>query len=296
VRKAFDCPRSVRIDVGQFELVLVNLAINARDAMPTGGTLTITAGLEDVQGAIARNGQVVPPGPHGVVRIGDTGAGMEPAVLAHIFEPFFTTKPRGKGTGLGLAAVAGILDRHGIAFRVDTVVGQGTTFTLYVPLVEDAPVVEAQGLGPPKPKEIPHTLLVIDDEEALRNMISRSLEQHGYRVLQADGGVAALAVLEREGPPDAVLLDLTMPGMAGAEVAQRIAARWPGLPVLFMSGHTDDDVARLLAELPGSDLLGKPFDTPSLMAKVEELLRKRRETGAAQDRPEPRTPPDAQET
>ncbi len=271
----FDCPPSVRVDVGQFELVLVNLAINARDAMPTGGTFSMTVQCEDVgAGAvIAHNGEWVPAASYGVVRITDTGSGMTPDVLAHIFEPFYTTKPRGEGTGLGLAAVAGILDRNDIPFRVDSVPDQGTVFTLYMPIVADVLAPDSLPV-PAETKRDPtaQTLLVVDDEPAVRAVICRSLAHLGYRVLEAAGGVAALELLQRHGAPDAVLLDLSMPGMDGAELAQRIASRWPELPILFMSGHTEEDVARLLAGFPGTELLRKPFDAATLVAKVRELV------------------------
>ncbi len=266
------CSKSVRVDVSQLELALANLAINARDAMEDGGTLTLAAVQEDVAGALTHSGQPVLPGSYSVLRIRDTGTGMEPDVLAQIFEPFFTTKPQGEGTGLGLAAVAGIFDRNGIPFRVDSTPGEGTTFTLYLPVVADAEPIAPPNAVHALAKQPAYTCLVIDDEDALRRTIQLTLRRQGFAVKEADGGAAALALLEHDGPPDIVLLDLTMPDIDGPELAARIAARWPMLPVLFMSGHTEANVAQLLAQFPASKLIQKPFDGPTLAARLREML------------------------
>jgi CheY-like chemotaxis protein len=270
----------VRVDKGQLEQVVVNLALNARDAMPAGSTLTITTGETELPTAVASHDSIaIPAGRYGVIVVRDTGAGMDLETQAHIFEPFFTTKSIGKGTGLGLAAVDGIMKQNGGYITLASEPGQGATFTLHLPALSDVHVIERRGA--PRPESMPPVqdeapagaiILLVEDEPAVRAIAARSLERAGFRVLQASSGTGALYLMEQHGQPDLMLTDLMMPGIGGAELARRLRERWPELPVLFMSGYSVEDL--VLQGAIGTELtiLQKPFTPDGLVGSVSAAL------------------------
>ena len=270
------CPDRVRVDVSHLEQMVANLALNARDAMPTGGTLTLSTNTV-VLGEGSRDalgGRLIPPGRYGLLAIGDSGTGMDAATVARIFEPFFTTKPVGLGTGLGLSVLGGLLEGSGGYITVESAPGSGTTFTLYFPLLP--PPDGAQNL-----EHLPDhgggalagaTVLVVDDEPGVREIAVRSLKASGCRVLEASDGAGALEVVGRHGPPDLVLTDLVMRNVDGAELARRLQARWPGLPVLFMSGHSEDHLHQVGLLDSGTSVMSKPFRPEDLVSGVYAAL------------------------
>ena len=262
---------AVCADPGQLEQVLVNLVVNARDAMPQGGRLTIaTANVHVAEGGASV--LAVPPGRYVVLRVTDTGAGMDAATLERAFEPFFTTKPRGKGTGLGLATVYGIVRQSGGHVDVESTPGAGTTFRIYLPRVtEEAEAgVERPVAAPARGAE---TVLVVEDDERVRVLARKVLEQAGYTVLVAAGGKEALAAAEgHAGPIDLLMTDVVMPEMSGRTLTRRLTQRHPGLKVLYMSGYSDEDIAQHGVFEAGIPFIKKPF-TPSLLTqKLREVL------------------------
>jgi PAS domain S-box-containing protein len=277
---ACDFSSRVRVDKGQLEQVIVNLALNARDAMPAGGTLTITTAETELPTAIvAGDGAAIPAGRYALVVVRDTGIGMDTATQVRAFEPFFTTKPVGKGTGLGLAATDGIMKQNDGFITVASAPGEGATFTLYLPVLSDVDVVERRGerrgeAPPPGPDaaQAGAIVLLVEDEPAVRAIAARSLERSGYRVLQASGGAAALEVVDRQGKPDIVLTDLMMPGIGGTELARRLKERWPALPILFMSGYSVEDLLRQGALGSDRAIIQKPFTPDSLVGSVAAAL------------------------
>lgn len=260
-------------DPGQIEQVLMNLAVNARDAMPTGGTLTITTRNADGRHPMVLQHPELGAGPHVVVTVADTGTGMTPDVQARIFEPFFTTKGVGKGTGLGLATVYGIIEQSGGHIFVDSEVGRGTTFAIVLPVAP--PNVKALGRGIEKSITArgTETLLLADDDDGLRWITSRFLRAAGYRVLEAKDGPEALAIAAAHiGPLHALLADVVMPGMSGPELATALVARRPGLKVLFTSGYTEDAMLRKEFSSDVEHFLPKPYTGAQLTAKMRRLL------------------------
>ncbi|HTY07298.1 MAG TPA: ATP-binding protein [Gemmatimonadales bacterium] len=262
---------AIRVDAGQFEQVILNLAINARDAMPEGGTLTVETSVVDVdRGHISRH-QGARLGPHVVVTVSDTGTGMAPDVLARVFEPFFTTKGPDKGTGLGLAICYGIVKQAGGNVWVYSEPGRGTTFRLYFPAIRepvgDAPPVEAD-------EELPRgdeTILVVEDDPQMRELAARVLVDCGYAVRAVSSAEAALRDWETPRRPDLLLTDLVMPGMNGFRLARDLRARCPELPVLCMTGQSDR-VARRRREEGLFPLLPKPFTALALARAVRACL------------------------
>jgi PAS domain S-box-containing protein len=265
----------VLADHGQLEQVLVNLAVNARDAMPDGGRLTIRtadAQLDDPGLAGAACGR---PGRFARLDVSDTGGGMPPNVVSRAFEPFFTTKPTGLGAGLGLATVHGIVRRAGGRLEVSSAPGRGTTMTVLLPVTEAA--ARCPGRAPARPagplRGSGELVLVVEDEASIREAARRVLASHGYRVLTAACGEEALAVAAREPEPlDVLLTDVMMPNMLGTEVAERLRGRQPGLRVLFMSGYAQGLLSAQGTQQPGMELIEKPFTHPDLLAKVREVL------------------------
>src|SRR5881396_2639989 len=245
---------AVRVDAGQMEQVLVNLAVNARDAMPEGGRLTIKTDNVDAGGS-----QVL-------LHVSDSGVGMDEEVQAHLFEPFFTTKPRGKGSGLGLATVYGIVRQSGGHIAVDSAPGRGATFRIYLPRVE-APLDPTDRPTPvTAPAAGSETILLVEDEHLVRLLARKVLERAGYRVLVAAGGAEALELAERyAGPIHLLLTDVVMPGMNGRALMRRLAPLRPDLRVLYMSGYADEAVAQHGVLDPGTAFLQKPF-TPGGLA------------------------------
>ena len=264
---------TVRVDPRQFEQVIVNLAVNARDAMPTGGTLTIA--LSSVARAEGDHAQPpsLPPGTYVMLQVTDTGCGMDDETLERIFEPFFTTKEEGKGTGLGLATCYGIVTQFGGHVVVESNPGQGTTFRVYLPRVEGAPGRQQTGSVPQVSLEGSETVLVVEDQRAVRQLAVRALRGWGYRVLEADNGEAALALIrEHGGAIDLLLSDVVMPKMSGTELAARFREACPGARVLLMSGYTDEEANRHGVLESGYALLQKPFMPNTLVLRVREAL------------------------
>jgi two-component system cell cycle sensor histidine kinase/response regulator CckA len=263
-------------DPGQLEQVIVNLALNARDAMPVGGTLTITAMKTVVtEGVAAADGASIPPGTYALLVVQDSGVGMDPATRARAFEPFFTTKPAGMGSGLGLAAVYGIMTQNEGYIALSSGPGLGTTLTLYLPVFAGpGPGDRREAAPPPLRSATPtaSTVLVVDDEPSVLEVAARSLEHGGFQVLRASDGKSALTVVDRHGPPNLVLTDLMMPGMSGVELARRLRQLWPALPVLYMSGYSVEDLRREGVMGVERELLHKPFTPDSLVARVTATL------------------------
>src|SRR5262245_9567917 len=262
----------VKADAGQLEQVLANLAVNARDAMPTGGKLTIETRNVELDDAYVRLHTDARPGPHVLLSVSDTGVGMDEATRAHIFEPFFTTKGE-HGTGLGLAMVYGIVRQSGGHVEVYSEAGHGTTFKVYLPRCEEteapAPVSRRPGTMPSGTA----TVLLVEDEDAVPSLTRHVLAACGYTVLEARDGAEAMLTAERHGGRiDLLLTDVVMPRMGGREVAERLQGLYPGMRVLFMSGYTDDAVVRhgiLEKQVP---FLQKPFTPAALAQKVREVL------------------------
>jgi signal transduction histidine kinase/CheY-like chemotaxis protein len=263
----------VLADPGQLEQVLVNLAVNARDAMPTGGTLLIeTAEVEvDQDFADARPG--LTPGPYVRLRVSDTGEGMEPAVLEHAFEPFFTTKPEGLGTGLGLATIYGIITQLGGYVSLYSESGIGTTCSVMLPATsEDATASSAPDRGAERYGH-GETILLVEDEDGIREVARRILERRGYKVHSAAGGAEALALADAlDEPLDLLLTDAVMPEMLGRTLADQISTRWPDTRVLYMSGYAAPMLGLGTSVPPNMHLIEKPFTERALLAKVQEAL------------------------
>jgi PAS domain S-box-containing protein len=264
---------SVRADPGQFGQMLMNLAVNARDAMPGGGRLGISTRPEEVraafptQGAGPAEGASPAPGRYAVIEVTDTGCGMTAAVLSRIFEPFFTTKDVGKGTGLGLSTVYGIVQQAGGHIQVESAPGAGTTFHIYLPSAIEDRRAAAEGVAAARGSSGSETILLTEDEDAVREIVAETLRDRGYTVLEARHGREALELAEaRQGPIDLLLTDIVMPRMGGPELWARIRERFPETRVLFLSGHTG------AAPAPGPVLLRKPFSPEDLVVKVREIL------------------------
>ena len=264
----------VRADPGQLEQVLLNLTLNARDAMPTGGTFTIrTRNVTVDQADENRSGdEELPPGRYVLLEASDTGHGMDRATRARAFEPFFTTKPFGQGTGLGLATVFGILRQSGGAVRVHSAPGEGTTFHVFLPEVADA-AADLDKAGPPPAERGSGTVLVVEDEELVREFTCRSLRARGYRCLDVATGIEALDLVRRGTEQiDAVVSDVVLPGMGGGAMAERLAELRPTVPVLFISAYTGEEVIRRGLIAPGVPFLQKPFTPDVLAERLRELL------------------------
>jgi len=251
----------------------MNLAVNSRDAMPKGGKLTIeTANVDlDERGADLRPG--LRPGRYVLLAVSDTGCGMDEATKARIFEPFFTTKEMGKGTGLGLAVVYGIVKQSGGFIYAYSEPGRGTSFKIYLPRVEATVHREKSEASPSRSPGGTETVLVVEDEEPVRELTRLTLQMNGYKVLEAGHGTEALRVAEQHpGPIHLLVTDVVMPQMGGPEVAERLTAVRPGLRVLFLSGYTDDAVIRHGLLGSGVAFLQKPFSVDALTRKVREVL------------------------
>jgi two-component system cell cycle sensor histidine kinase/response regulator CckA len=262
---------AVKVDPGQLEQIIMNLAVNARDAMPRGGHLTIETGNVDMDESYVREHPVAQPGRYVMLAVSDTGVGMDAVTQAQIFEPFFTTKEPGKGTGLGLATVYGIVKQSGGFIWVYSEPGHGTSFKIYLPRVDERVV--------PAAAAVQHrvggseTVIVVEDVAAVRTVAREMLGRHGYRVLEAaDGDTALRLAAKHQGPIHLLLTDVVMPDVSGRELADQLAALRPGMRVLFMSGYTDDAVVRHGVLQEGIAYLQKPFTPDTLARKVREVL------------------------
>ncbi|MBA4187646.1 MAG: hybrid sensor histidine kinase/response regulator [Planctomycetaceae bacterium] len=263
---------AVRADPGQLEQVLLNLVVNARDSMPTGGALTIETGTVVLGDEFAQTHPGIHPGPHVLLAVSDTGCGMPPEIKSRIFEPFFTTKGPGKGTGLGLATVLGIVQQSGGTLEVSSEVGMGSIFKVYLPWVDETPVGSAASVALQAPRGT-ETVLLVEDEAALRALSRQILTSCGYNVLEAANGEQAKKVVEGYRKPIHLLVtDVVMPGVGGRIVAERVTKSHPGLRVLFVSGYTDDAVVRHGVFSEGTNFLQKPFSSAALALKVREVL------------------------
>jgi signal transduction histidine kinase/CheY-like chemotaxis protein len=266
---------SVRADPGQIEQVVMNLAVNARDAMPAGGRLLIETAVVDLDETALRDDPAVRPGRYVMLAVRDTGVGMDQQTQAHIFEPFFTTKDVGKGTGLGLATVYGIVRQSGGLIRVESEAGQGTTFTVYLPKADEAAAGHETGTAAPQSTAAPRgseVVLVVEDSDPLRAFGREVLELQGYTVLEAPNGPAALEVATTHGDHiDLLMSDVVLPGMNGRELAGRLMSQRPRLKVLFTSGHPAEVLERYGIEA-GQPYLQKPFSLDALARKVRQVL------------------------
>lgn len=260
----------VEVDPGQVERVVLNLCANARDAMPEGGSITISTLLRDAGSESTGTRPELPPGRYAVLAVADTGQGIDPATLERIFDPFFTTKDVGFGTGLGLSTVYGIAEQSGGAIQVRSVVGDGTSLSLWLPLRERRTSPPAPVPQPIPDAETPGgTVLVAEDEPEIRALVTRVLSKAGYRVITASDGIEALERLEQADAPSLVITDLAMPRMGGIELRDRIRSQHPELPVLFISGFVDEAAAKLS---PRELILEKPFRSKDLLARIRALL------------------------
>jgi CheY-like chemotaxis protein len=263
-----DAP-AVEADPVQLQQVLLNLAANARDAMPRGGRLGITTAAHDSTGEPSPSGVLLPAGRFVRIVVEDDGVGMDAETKGRIFEPFFTTKVQGKGTGLGLATVYGIITQTGGDILCESEPGGGTRFVIYLPATTKKPVAaSAQASAVGRRGE---TVLLVEDQDAVRTLARRILQSQGYTVIDTADGAEALAIAERC-PFDVLVTDVVMPHMSGPELAKAILQRKPGTRVMFMSGYASHSAAEEISEAP---LVQKPFTPGELLAKLNELLQRK---------------------
>src|ERR1035438_1244223 len=264
---------STRAMVGQMSQVLINLAANARDAMPEGGRLCVRTAIVKPGESPAAEDREALSGVAVLLAVSDTGVGMSYETRQNIFEPFFTTKERGRGTGLGLSTVYGIVKQNRGHIDVRSEPGKGATFSIYLPRIEEAPAVREGGDPVAARVRGSETILVVEDDAGVRRLIVGTLGMCGFQVLQAaDGPGALLAARRHAGLIDLLLTDVIMPGMNGKEVADRLAALRPGIKVLFISGYSGELIAKAGVLHPGVAYLPKPFTSDVLAAKVREML------------------------
>jgi CheY-like chemotaxis protein len=275
---------AVRCDRGQVEQVVLNLAMNARDAMPSGGKLSLQTANVEVDERLTASRPWMRPGSYVRLSIRDSGHGMSPEVKAHLFEPFFTTKAVGKGTGLGLATVYGIVKQNGGYVLVDSEPGRGTVVELYLPRVAGR-AVEASPHEDAVASTGSETVLVVEDDPQVREVTVRSLRSSGYRVLEAPGALEALEIAARGGRLHLLLTDVMMPGLDGRTVANELRRDRPDLRVLYVSGHAEEVVVKRGVLDPGIEVLAKPFTPAVLLARVRQVLDRSAPHGAARAAP-----------
>ena len=268
----------IRTDPGQFDQVVINLAVNARDAMPGGGVITVSTERVTVKTSVQRGHEVMPAGEYILINIIDTGSGIAKEDIGHIFEPFFSTKGVGEGTGLGLSTVYGIIRQSEGYIFVDSALGEGTTFSIYLPAFSAA---EADFVGSGFPNEIiddadltgAGTVLLVEDEDAVRLFGARALRNKGYRVLEANDGEHALDVINDFGDPiDLILTDVMMPGMDGHTLVRLILEELPDIKVILMSGYAEDAMPGEISEDRSLNFLPKPFSLQELAVKVKDVM------------------------
>ncbi len=263
----------VKADPGQIEQVMMNLAVNARDAMPQGGRITIETANVDLEGNYSNQRLVVTPGAYAMLAVSDTGIGMSPEIQSRIFEPFFTTKEQGKGTGLGLATVYGIVKQSGGYIWVYSEPGKGTTFKIYLPRVQEVAPLAKKVEGNVRATAGSETILVVEDNEAVRRFVREILEAKGYTLLEAGGSEEALKLAESHPEPIHLFLtDVVMPRMNGPELAAHLAPLHPEVKVLYMSGYTDNAVVHHGILESGTHFLQKPFNPETLARSIREVL------------------------
>jgi two-component system cell cycle sensor histidine kinase/response regulator CckA len=279
--RASDDVANIKADPGQIQQVLMNLAINARDAMPNGGTLVLEVSHGSLDEEFTQQYRSVTPGHHVLFTVSDTGIGMSEETQARIFEPFFTTKQKGKGTGLGLATVYGIVKQSGGSIWVSSTPGRGTTFKVYLPRVEEATERPAAAERPQSLRGR-ETILVVEDEEIVRQLVRKILQRLGYNVIVVGTPQQALDIPDAE-RLDLLISDVVLPHMSGRAVADQLRARRPGLRVLFMSGYTDDAIVHRGVLDPDTPFIQKPFTPEALAHRVRQVL-------DGQQGPEPTTP------
>jgi two-component system cell cycle sensor histidine kinase/response regulator CckA len=260
----------LHMDPAQMEQILVNLLLNARDAMPGGGTIVIETAHAEISPEYTRRQFQIGPGAYVKISVRDTGVGMSPEILPHIFEPFFTTKKPGEGTGLGLATVYGVVKQNGGDIAVESEPGKGSRFTIYLPRTRDH--MEQRAIAREATPRGSETILLVEDEAIVRRVASRALRRVGYEVLEAESGVQALADYGQYPQKiDLLVTDIVMPGMNGRDLARQFLPRHPGTAVLFISGYADQLVNRP-GELSASEFLEKSFTSEMLCRKVREVL------------------------
>jgi CheY-like chemotaxis protein len=263
----------VEADIGQPEQVLLNLVVNARDAMPEGGVLTIETANVELDDVYARDHPGSRPGTYAMLAVGDTGVGMDEELLPYIFEPFFTTKEEGKGTGLGLATVYGIVKQSDGYIWPESEPGRGTTFRIYLPRVEERIEPAEREQAPIALPRGTETILVVEDEDSVRELTRRVLERQGYEVLAAGHpGEALRLCAEHTEPIHLLLTDIVMPGMHGCELAERLVPSRPETRVLYMSGYPNEAITRQEVMGAGEDFLQKPFTSDALVCTIREIL------------------------
>jgi two-component system cell cycle sensor histidine kinase/response regulator CckA len=259
-------------DPWQIEQILLNLALNARDAMPSGGRLTVETANAELDGPWVAHHPGASEGPHVVLAISDTGIGMDQAVQSHLFEPFFTTKEPGKGTGLGLATVYGIVKQSGGSIFVDSEPARGATFKIFLPRTEQSADLPKAPRPEPQLPGGTETILVVEDQPAVRAVIRDTLARHGYRVLEAANGAEALSILKKhDGEVHVLLTDVVMPGMSGRNLAEQLVTERPDLRVLYTSGYNDDMIVHDVLE-GGLAFIQKPFTPDVLLKHLRDLL------------------------
>jgi two-component system, cell cycle sensor histidine kinase and response regulator CckA len=270
---------TVEADPGRLEQVIMNLVVNARDAMANGGKLTIETGTVPLDGSFCAGQFGVEPGRYVVIAVTDTGAGMDSETQSHLFEPFFTTKKVGRGTGLGLATAYGIIRQSHGAIRFESELGKGTTASIYLPLVEDRKRAAAETVPPRIAPTGAETVLLVEDEARVRKLILGILKAHGYTVLEATRGEEAIRLCKsRPGAIDLAVIDVVMPEMSGPDLARQIAPICPAMRVLYISGYTDEAVVHHGIPQSGVEFLQKPFLPEALLRKVREVLDARSNT------------------
>jgi CheY-like chemotaxis protein len=263
----------VEMDQTQVERVIVNLVVNARDALPDGGTIAVEAANRTLKEPEVNRSNGEQPGEYVVLAVRDTGLGMSQEVKDHLFEPFFTTKEVGRGTGLGLATVHGVVTQAGGWIRVRSTQGQGTVFEVYLPRTEKKTLPALQPEVRQHSRRGTETILVVEDDEAVRELACRVLKKQGYALLQAPDGQQARKVIDSHPEPiDLLLTDVVMPGIDGKALADQMAGTRKGLKILFMSGYADETLAHHGVLDPGIAFLPKPFQPPELRRKVREVL------------------------